>query len=108
MYHEYSRNLHEGDLRNHISGLRWTVKYHNRLLTSEKVHVETFWEYQGGKFIINRTTKPFLENPIDLPLEQTINIDAAIQKTGIAAITNSTSACQRWTESHSLRTIIHA
>ena len=100
--------MHEGDLRDYISCLGWTVKYHNSLLTSEKVHVETFWEYQGGKFIINRTMKPFLENPTDLTLEQTVNVDAAIQRTGIAAITNSTSARQRWTESHSLRTIIHA
>ena len=52
--------------------------------------------------------KSFLENPTDLTLEQTVNVDAAIQRTGIAAITNSTSARQRWTESHSLRTIIHA
>ena len=45
-------------------------------------------------------------NPIALTLEQTANADVASQTTGNASMTNSTSACQRWAESHSLRAII--
>ena len=57
VYHEYSRSLREGDLHGYISCLpkftnmffalnhpnyaRWTVKYHNSLLTLEETHPET-------------------------------------------------------------------
>ena len=41
-----------------------------------------------------------------MTLEQTINADAASQKIGITAITNSISARQRWAESHFLRTTV--
>ena len=41
--------------------------------------------------------------PIDLTLEQTINADAASQGTGISAFTNSLTARQSWSQSHSLR-----
>ena len=72
VYHEYSRSLREGDLHGYISCLpkftnmffalnhpnyaRWTVKYHNSLLTLEETHPETFREYQVGMFSINRIT----------------------------------------------------
>ena len=72
---------------NHPNYARWTVKYHNSLLTLEETHPETFREYQNGMFTINRTTKPFSGNSIDLTLEQTVNADAASQRTGIASIT---------------------
>ena len=114
--------MHEGDLHDYISCLPkftnmffalnhpnyacWAVKYHNSLLTLEETHPETFREYQDGMFSINRTTKPFSGNPIDLTLEQKVNVDAASQRTGIAAITNSISAHQCWAESHFLRTTI--
>ena len=114
MYYEYSRNLLEGDLHRYISYLpkftdmffglnhpnyaHWTVKYHSSSLELEEVHPETFREYQGSMLGINRTTKPFSGNPIDLTLEQTINADTASQRTGIASMTNSISARQRWTE----------
>lgn len=38
--------------------------------------------------------------PIDLTLEQTINADAACQRTGISAITNSFLAKERWAKNH--------
>ena len=82
------------------------MKYHNSLPTVEEMHPETFQEYQGGMFSINRTTKPFSGNPIYLTLEQTVNADAASQRTGIASMTNSIPAHQRWAESHFLRTTI--
>ena len=120
VYHEYSRSLREGDLHGYISCLpkftnmffalnhtnyaRLAVKYRNSMLTLEETHPETFREYQDGIFSINGTTKPFSGNHIDLTLEQTVNADAASQRTGTASITNSISACQRWAESHFLRT----
>ena len=119
VYHEYSKSLQEGDLHGYISCLpkftnmflalnhpnyaRWTVRYHNTLLTLEEMHPETFREYHDGMFSITRTTKPFLGNPIDLTLEQTVNADAASQRTGFASMTNSISARQCWAESHFLR-----
>ena len=54
-------------------------------------------------FGIRRTSKSFYRIPIDLPLEQTINRDAANQRTGISSLTNSVSARQRWAASHFLR-----
>ena len=50
--------------------------------------------------------KAFSRCPIDLTLEQTINADAASQRTGIQSMTNSISARQRWVESHFLRTSV--
>ena len=57
-------------------------------------------------FSVNRTTKPFSGNPINLRLEQTVIAYAASKRTGIASMTNSISARQGWTESHFLRTTI--
>ena len=42
---------------------------------------------------------------IDLTLEQ-INADSACQRTGIIALTNSISARQRWSLSHTVRTLM--
>ena len=50
-----------------------------------------------------RTSNSSSRSPIDLALEQTINADATIQKTGISSLTNSVSARQQWVESHLLR-----
>ena len=50
-----------------------------------------------------RTCNSSSRSPIDLALEQTINADATIQKTGISSLTNSVSARQQWVESHLLR-----
>ena len=85
---------------------RWTVKYHNSLLTSEETHPEAFRKYQDSIVSINRTTKPFSGNSINLTLEQTVNADAASQRTDIASLTNSISSRQRWAESHYLGTTI--
>ena len=96
MYHECSRRLHEEDLHgyicciskftnmffalNHPNYARWTVKYHNSLLTLEEMLSETLREHQDGMFSIHRTKKPFSGNPIDWTLEQTINTNAASQR----------------------------
>eukprot|EP00794_Sanderia_malayensis_P015514 gene15514-17096_t len=85
---------------------RWTVKYHDNLLKLPESHPEVYEEFQKKWFAVKRTTKSFSRTPIDLTLEQTINADAASQRTGISALTNSISARQRWAESHFLRTTI--
>ena len=41
-----------------------------------------------------------------MALEQTVNADAASQRTGIASMTNSISAYQRWAKFPVLRTIV--
>ena len=82
------------------------MKYHNSLFKSEETHPEAFWEYQDGMFCTNRTTKPFSGNPIDWTLERMINAEAASQRTGIAAITNSISARRHLAETHFLKTTI--
>ena len=71
-----------------------------------KKHILKIFENINGMFSINRTTKTFSGNPIDLTLEQTVNADASSQRTGIASMTNSISAHQHWAESHFLRTTI--
>ncbi|GFW83425.1 hypothetical protein TNCV_2545231 [Trichonephila clavipes] len=63
-------------------------------------------DFQKGFFGIKRTNKPFSRQPIDLTLEQTINADAARTLTGIAHLTNSISARQRWARSHDIRSTI--
>ena len=44
--------------------------------------------------------------PIDLTFEQTINADAACQRAGISAMTNSISNRQRWAKSYYIRTTV--
>ena len=122
LYHEFIRSIREGDFELYVYCLprianmfftfnqpnyaRWTVRYHDNLLKLEETHPAVFQNFKRGLFSIKRTKKPFSRSPIDLTLEQTINADAASQKTGISYITNSLSARQRWTESHFLRTTI--
>lgn len=57
-------------------------------------------------FGIKRTDHNFSRLPIDLALEQTVNADAARRLTGITHFTNSISARQRWSKSHSIRSTI--
>lgn len=59
-----------------------------------------------GAFGIKRTQKNISRSPVDLTLEQTINVDAANTSTGIIHFTNSISARRRWALSHSLKTKI--
>ena len=56
------------------------MKYRNYLLTLEEKHPEIFREYQDGIVSINRTTKHFSGNLINLTLEKTINANAASQR----------------------------
>ena len=122
LYHEFTRSLRTGDLElyiqclpkitnyffslNHPNYARWLVRYEDNLLKLKESHPEVYAEFKEGCFSLRRTEKAFYRLPIDLTLEQTINADAACQKKGIAALTNSISARQSWAQSHFLRTTI--
>ena len=80
----------------------WMVRYHDNLLHIKETHPQVEEDFRGGSFAVRRTEKAFSKMPVDLTLEQTINADAASQKTGIRSFTNSISARQRWANSHSL------
>ena len=119
LYHEFSKGIRTGDLDfyihclpkitnylfafNHHNYVRWLVLFHGNLLKLKIIHPEVHKKFKNGCFSLKRTKKPFSRLPVDLTLEQTINADAASQKKGISAITNSTSARQRWAESHYIR-----
>ena len=116
LYHEFSRSIHTGDLDLFISSLpkitsyfftfnepnyaRWTVKYHDNLLKLPETHPEVYLEFKNKLFEIKRTPKSFSRSPIGLVVEKTINVNAAWQRTGVSALTNSISTRQRWAESN--------
>ena len=60
---------------------RYLVRYNN-LLQTEKTHPGLKLQLQKGSFGIRRTDKPYSRQPIDLTLEQMINVDAANKLTG--------------------------
>ena len=68
--------------------------YDNRLKLSE-THKDVYDKFKKSCFGIKRTKKDFSMFSIDLLLEQTVNTDAASQKTGISYLTNSISERQR-------------
>ena len=80
--------------------------YHDKLLKLKNSYSHIYEEFKNGCFSLKRTSKPFSRIPIDLTLEQTINANAACQLSRIISLTNSISARQRWTQSHSIRTSI--
>ena len=90
LYHEYSRSIRVGDLDayinclpkianyffalNHPNYSRWTVKYHDNLLRMPETHPEVYAEFKKGGFSIKRTKKSFSGSPIDLTLEQSMQM----------------------------------
>ena len=122
LYHEFSRSIRTEDLDlyiyclqqmtalfftlNHQNYSRWLTVYHDKLLKLKNSHPDIYGEFKNSCFSLKRTSKPFSRIPIDLTLEQTINAVAACQRSGIISLTNSISARQRWTQSHSIRTSI--
>ena len=116
LHHEFSRSIRTRDLDLFISGLpkitsyfftfnqpnyaRWTVKYHDNLLKLPETHPEVYLEFKNKLFEIKRTPKSFSRSPIGLAVEKTINANAAWQRTGVSALTNSISTRQRWAESN--------
>ena len=73
------------------------VQHHNNLLMLNESHPDI--EFQNGGFGVKRTSNNFSRSPIDLTLEQTVDADAASQRTGIGTFTYSISARQRWSHS---------
>lgn len=120
LYKEFSRAIRTGDLDlylhslpqlgsiffafNHPNYARWLIQYHSKLLTVDETHPTFRTDLENGAFSIRRTPKSFSRTPIDLTLEQTQNADAANSLTGITCFTNSISARQRWSRTHSSRT----
>ena len=107
LYHDFSRSVSSGDvssipkITNYFFALnqpnyaRWLVKFQNNLLVAPDKPPEVYQEFKKGMFGIKRSSKSFSRSPIDLALEQTINADAANQRTGISSFTNSISTRQR-------------
>ncbi|GFT48907.1 uncharacterized protein TNCV_2771221 [Trichonephila clavipes] len=62
-------------------------------------------DFMNGCFGIKRTYKPFSSIPIDLTLER-LNSEATRCLSGIAHLTISLAARQRWTKSYSIRATI--
>ena len=91
---------------NHQNYARWLWRYYHNLLMLQESHPDVYADFKRGLFAVKRTTKTVSGSPIDLTLEQTINADAASQRTGISSLTNSISARQRREESHYLRTML--
>ena len=81
----------------------WLVVYHNNLLKLQNTHPQGYEDFQNGCFAIKRMSKQFSCVPVDLTLENTINADAACQRTRISALKNSNSARQTWAQSYSIR-----
>ena len=85
---------------------RWLTRYHDNLLQVSQTHPGLLEIMQKNGIGVKRTPKPHSTQPIDLILEETINLDAANSITGISHITNSIAARQRWCKSHSFRTSV--
>ena len=86
---------------------RWLVQYHDNLLMLSETHKDVHDEFMKGCFGIKRIKKAFSKYfsrlPIDLTLEQTVNVNAVSKKTAIPYFTNSVSARQLWADSHFVR-----
>ena len=76
----------------HSNYARWLVRYHDNLLKLGETYKDVYDGFKKGCFGIKRTQENFSRLPIDLTLEQTVNADAASQKSGISYFTNSISA----------------
>ena len=104
LYHDLSRSVCESDMDlfihtipkrscfffacNQPNYAKWMVQYHNNLLRSNESHPDI--KFQNRGFGVKRTSNNFSRSPIYLTLGQTDNADAASQRTGIGAFTNST------------------
>lgn len=91
---------------NHHNYARYMSIYWDKLINIETTHPRLLDDCQKSFVGIRRTIKSFSRIPVDLTLEQTINADAASKASGIVNITNSFSARQKWSITHSLRTSV--
>lgn len=91
---------------NHHNYARYMSVYCDKLMNIENTHPGLLDDCRASFLGVRRTSKPFSRIPVDLTLEQTINADAASTASGIVNITNSFSARQKWSITHSLRTSV--
>lgn len=91
---------------NHQNYARWLTRNLDDLINVERTHPGLKADFENGALSVRRTNKSFCRSPIDLTLEQTINSNAANKLTGISAFTNSLSARQKWSETHTVRMAI--
>ncbi|KAK2139276.1 hypothetical protein LSH36_1895g00000 [Paralvinella palmiformis] len=86
---------------------KWMVKNHLNLFNMEdNSHPGIKQVLCNGALSIRRTYKNLPRGAVELTLEKTINIDAALRHTGIAAFSHSDSALQRWMLTRSARSAI--
>ena len=111
LYHEFIRSIRVGDFELCVYCLPKLASIFFLLATisimhtsCQETHPTVYAEFKNELFSIKRTNKSFSRIPIDLTLEQTINADAACQRTGVSVMRNSISAKQRWAKSHYIRT----
>ena len=111
-YHEFSRSIRIGDLDLYVHYLSKLTNYFFAFSHHSEPRFDIFYPrvwclllFHNNLLKLNMKTtkKPFSRLPVDLPLEPTINADAASQRTGIGAIKNSISDRQRWAESHYIK-----
>ena len=86
---------------------KWMVKNHRNLFNMEDNSYPGIKQVlYNGALSIRRTYKNLPRGAVDLTLEQTINIDAALRHTGIAAFSHSDYARPRWMLTRSARSAI--
>ena len=56
------------------------LQYHSNLLRIKETRPQLEAEFRKGGFSIRPTGKLFSRNPVDLTLEQTINVDVNVQE----------------------------
>lgn len=91
---------------NHFNYARWISKYLDQLVNLSETNPDILAQLGNGALSVRRTAKNFCRSAVDLTLEQTVNANAANKLTGISSFTNSISARQKWSETHSIRTEI--
>ena len=60
------------------------VRYYLNLVNIDNTHPGVRQILENGALSIRRTDKAFSRTPVDMPLEQTVNADAASRLTGIS------------------------
>ena len=76
------------------------------LLNINTSHPGLRYILETGAFTVRRTDNSFARCPVDITLEQTVNVDAASRLTGIVNATNNFSARNHWMATQSARAMI--
>ena len=81
---------------NHVNYSSWLSKFQLDLLNIDNTHPGLQEILDQGAFSVSCTDHNFSRLPLDLTLEQTINVDAASRQTGVSSMTNNYNAQLRW------------